>query len=101
MEVRGGEPRQRLVSRRGRQLALLDELAQALLDAAPCALERGGRRIDQPHVESRLHEHLRDAVPHGPGADDTDALNRHSEIRWSLTASQLSAVRQDLLTADS
>ncbi len=48
------------------------------------ALERRRRRVDQPHVESRLREHLGDAVAHRAGADHADALNRLTDASIML-----------------
>ena len=73
----GREPAQRRVAVRRRQLALLDELAEALLDAPARALDGRGDHVAQPHLEPRLREHLGDAVAHGARADDAYSFDVH------------------------
>ena len=59
----------------GAQLALLDELAKRLLDAAARAIERGLLNVVQQHGVAGLREDLRDAGAHGAGTDDGDGLH--------------------------
>ena len=80
-----------------RQLALLDELAEALLDRR-CARDRApaAATSTQPHVEARLREHLGDAVAHRARADDADCAG--SSISHAL-ASVVDGVAQTRSTA--
>ena len=66
------EPAERRVTVGGVHLALLDELAEALFDRGPGAVERGRRRVHDVHGEALVCEHLRDAVAHGARADDAN-----------------------------
>ena len=83
----------------GGQLALLDELAEALLDRAARAIERRLRDVDEPHLEPGLREHLGDAVAHRPRADDADRLDRRRHPRHvgSKHSSREQAICVDLV----
>ena len=69
------QARQRGVAIGGGELALLDELGEALLDALARAIEGRRGRVVEQHVEAGLREHLGDAEAHGAGADDADAAD--------------------------
>ena len=86
------QPAERGVAIGGGQLALLDELREALLDRRARAIEHRLRDVDEPHVETRLREHLRDAVAHRARADDADGLDVHRDSRVARHESRSSAI---------
>jgi hypothetical protein len=59
-----------------RELAFLDELAEALLDRPARAIEQRLRDVDERDGEAGLRKYLGDAVAHRPRADDADCLYR-------------------------
>src|SRR5207247_5951842 len=87
----GGQPAQRRVAISGVQLALLDELAEGLLDAGARPVQRRRRHILQGHGEPGLREHLGDPGSHGARADDGYVARRHRrnitlKLDWVLWA---------------
>ena len=60
----------------GGELVLLDEFREALFDRRAGAIEHRLCHVDEADRESRLREHLGDAVPHRARADDADVLDR-------------------------
>jgi hypothetical protein len=82
------EAAERGVAVLGRQLALFDELVQALRDRPAGTIERRRHGIDELYVEPGLREHLGDAVAHGSGADHADSFDlRHPVIITGLASS--------------
>ena len=50
---------------------------QVAPDRGDAAIEGGGVRVHQDHLQPRQRAHVGDAVPHGPGADDRDSFDVH------------------------
>ena len=73
----GAEPGKGGVTVGRHQLALLDELREALVDGGACAFEHRLRHIDQPHVVARLREYLRNTVAHRARTHYADCLQGH------------------------
>src|SRR5262249_25608688 len=49
-----------------------------LFDCAQRALQKALLHIAQNHVKAGARKHVRNAVPHGPGADNSHFLNVHN-----------------------
>ena len=76
---RGVQPAGRGVLVGGGELALFDELREALVDRLSCAIDGTRRGVVEFHCETGLREDLRDPVTHRACTDDADRLNRCQE----------------------
>ena len=90
----GGEPqtRQRRLRLGGRELALLHGLGQGLLDPSATGGNRVVADLGDDDVAAGLREHLGDARPHEPAADDGGACDDH--IVLLLVVLRLCCVRR-------
>jgi hypothetical protein len=72
------DARERRIARRRRELVLRDEAFEAAGERGDALRERGVGHVDQDRLQARDGCDLRDAVAHGPGADDADGVDFHA-----------------------
>jgi hypothetical protein len=61
----------------GGELVLGDFALEIFANGFDCAFQKPLFDVAQHHLEPATRQHMRNAVAHGPRADNTDSLNLH------------------------